>query len=41
MDEVDGVGGGDRGGLTALLTIVKKTRVPIVMICNDRGDRKV
>lgn len=41
MDEVDGVGGGDRGGLSALLIIVKKTRVPIVMICNDRGDRKV
>lgn len=41
MDEADGVGAGDRGGLGALLTIVKKTRVPIVLICNDRGDRKI
>ncbi len=41
MDEVDGVGAGDRGGLSALLLIIKKTRVPIVMICNDRGDRKI
>jgi replication factor C subunit 1 len=36
MDEVDGVGAGDRGGLGALLLILKKTKVPIIMICNDR-----
>jgi replication factor C subunit 1 len=41
MDEVDGVGGGDRGGLSALLQIIKKTKVPIVLICNDRGDRRI
>lgn len=41
MDEVDGVGQGDRGGLSALLDIVKKTKVPIVLICNDRGDRRI
>lgn len=41
MDEVDGVGGGDRGGLSALLAIIKKTKVPIVMICNDHGDRRI
>lgn len=41
MDEVDGVGGGDRGGLGALLGIIKKTKVPIVLICNDRGDRRI
>ena len=41
MDEVDGVGAGDRGGLSALLLILKKTRVPIVLICNERGDRRI
>ena len=41
MDEVDGVGGGDRGGLSALLLVVKKTKVPIVLIANDRGDRRI
>jgi replication factor C subunit 1 len=41
MDEVDGVGQGDRGGLGALLLIIKKTRVPIILICNDRGDRRI
>jgi replication factor C subunit 1 len=41
MDEVDGVGGGDRGGLSALLPIVKKTKVPIILICNDRSDRRI
>lgn len=41
MDEVDGVGGGDRGGLGALLLIIKKTKVPIIMIANDRGDRRI
>jgi len=41
MDEADGVGAGDRGGLGALLQIIKKTRVPIVLICNDRGDKKI
>ena len=41
MDEVDGVGAGDRGGLSALLLILKKTHVPIVLICNERGDRRI
>lgn len=41
MDEVDGVGGGDRGGLGALLQIVKTTKVPIICIANDRGNRKI
>ena len=41
MDDLDGVGAGDRGGLSALLLILKKTRVPIVLICNERGDRKI
>jgi replication factor C subunit 1 len=36
MDEVDGVGAGDRGGIKALIDIIKATRTPIICICNDR-----
>ena len=36
MDEVDGVGAGDRGGIAALIKIIKETRSPIICICNDR-----
>lgn len=36
MDEVDGMGGNeDKGGVSALIEIVKKTKVPIICICND------
>ena len=36
MDEVDGMTGNeDKGGIKALIDIVKKTKVPIVFICND------
>ena len=36
MDEVDGMAGNeDKGGIKALIDIVKKTKVPIVFICND------
>ena len=35
MDEVDGMKS-DRGGSTALLELIKKTKVPIVCIANDR-----
>ena len=41
MDEVDGVGSGDRGGLQALLSILKKTLIPIILIANDVGHRKI
>ena len=42
MDEVDGMGGNeDRGGIAALIDIIKKTRVPIVCIANDRQSRKL
>ena len=41
MDEVDGVGAGDRGGLGALLTIIKMTQQPVICICNDRQNRKI
>ena len=36
MDEVDGVGAGDRGGVAALIQIIKETKTPIICICNDR-----
>ena len=36
MDEVDGCGAGDRGGITALIEMVKTTRTPIICIANDR-----
>ena len=36
MDEVDGMAGNeDKGGIKALIDIVKKTKTPIVFICND------
>lgn len=36
MDEVDGLGQGDRGGIAALIKIIKETKTPIICICNDR-----
>jgi replication factor C subunit 1 len=41
MDEVDGVSANDRGGLGALILIIKKTKVPIICIANDRHHRKL
>ena len=41
MDEVDGMSAGDRGGSTELLNIIKKAKVPIICICNDRQSPKI
>lgn len=41
MDEVDGMGGGDRGGMAELMKLIKKSKVPIICICNDRQSTKV
>ena len=41
MDEVDGMSGGDRGGIKALIDIIKISKHPIICICNDRQDSKV
>jgi replication factor C subunit 1 len=42
MDEIDGMGGNeDRGGISALIQIVKNTKMPIVCICNDRQSQKL
>ena len=41
MDEVDGMSAGDRGGIAELILIIKKTKIPIICICNDRQSPKV
>ena len=41
MDEVDGLGAGDRGGINALIQIIKQTKTPIICICNDRMNKKL
>ncbi|KAL0948869.1 hypothetical protein HGRIS_008988 [Hohenbuehelia grisea] len=41
MDEVDGMSSGDRGGVGALNGLIKKTKVPIICIANDRGAQKL
>ncbi|KAJ2452976.1 DNA replication factor C complex subunit Rfc1 [Coemansia sp. RSA 2336] len=41
MDEVDGMSGGDRGGSAELIQIIKRSKVPIICICNDRQSTKV
>jgi replication factor C subunit 1 len=42
MDEVDGMGGNeDRGGIAALIDIIKQTQTPIICIANDRQSPKI
>jgi len=41
MDEVDGCGSSDRGGISALIQVIKNTKTPIICICNDRQNRKL
>jgi replication factor C subunit 1 len=41
MDEVDGMGGSDRGGVAELIRIIKLSKTPIVCICNDRMSTKI
>ena len=36
MDEVDGMSAGDRGGVGAMAAVCRKTRIPIILICNER-----
>jgi replication factor C subunit 1 len=36
MDEVDGMGGSDRGGIPELIKVIKSSSTPIICICNDR-----
>ncbi|KAJ9064148.1 DNA replication factor C complex subunit Rfc1 [Entomophthora muscae] len=41
LDEIDGMSGGDRGGVAEIIKYIKKTKVPIICICNDRMSPKV
>ncbi|CAK5275876.1 unnamed protein product [Mycena citricolor] len=41
MDEVDGMSAGDRGGVGALNSLIKKSKIPIICIANDRGAQKL
>lgn len=41
MDEVDGMSAGDRGGVGALNAFIRKTKVPIIAICNDKTSQKM
>lgn len=41
MDEVDGCGAGDRGGIAQLISVIKNSKVPIICICNDRMNQKL
>lgn len=41
MDEVDGMSSGDKGGTQQLIEFIKKTKIPIICICNDRQSTKV
>ena len=42
MDEVDGMAGNeDRGGVQELINLIKKSKVPIICICNDRQHQKI
>ncbi|KAH3902279.1 related to Replication factor C subunit 1 [Saccharomycodes ludwigii] len=36
MDEVDGMSGGDRGGVGQLAAFCRKTATPMILICNER-----
>jgi replication factor C subunit 1 len=41
MDEVDGMSSGDRGGIAAIIQMIKNSKVPIICICNDRAAEKI
>ncbi|CAD2085490.1 replication factor C subunit 1, putative [Plasmodium vinckei lentum] len=41
MDEVDGMSSGDKGGSSAILKLIEKTKCPIICICNDRQNSKM
>lgn len=41
MDEVDGMSGGDRGGAAELASLIRKSKIPVICICNDSRSPKV
>ena len=36
MDECDGMSGSDRGGIAEIVDSIKRTKIPIICICNDK-----
>ena len=42
MDEVDGmVGNEDRGGISELIGLIKRSKVPVICLCNDINQQKI
>ncbi len=42
MDEVDGMAGNeDRGGVAELIGLIRKSKIPVVCMCNDRNHQKI
>ncbi|KAH8924192.1 DNA replication factor C, large subunit [Atractiella rhizophila] len=41
MDEVDGMSAGDRGGVGALNALIKKTKIPLILIANEANTPKM
>eukprot|EP00850_Spirogloea_muscicola_P018255 SM000165S02216 [mRNA] locus=s165:238181:243560:+ [translate_table: standard] len=41
MDEVDGMSGGDKGGVQELVQSIQTTKIPIICICNGKYSPKV
>ena len=42
MDEVDGMAGNeDRGGMGELIQLIKKSKIPVICMCNDRNSPKI
>ena len=41
FDEIDGMSGGDRGGVQALAKFIDQSKIPIICICNDRSSKKL
>ena len=41
VDEVDGISGVDKGGLSELLTLVNLSKYPVIITANDVWDRKL
>lgn len=41
MDEVDGMSAGDRGGAAELAQLIRKSKIPVICICNDSRSQKV
>ena len=41
MDECDGMSGSDRGGMADLVDTIKKSKQPIICICNDKCNQKM